>query len=278
MSHKLTVLPYLIKFTPKIPINSTQVGAQTKDNTESDTINESNTNELKINIYGFDLDHTVIKPKSPNSRFARSSTDWQFMTYSKNSHSKSTLQTLFEIVKNDPLGQIVIFSNQGGIVAIPPTSKSCIKFTDKVQLFLKAISEQDVEKKLINNIWIYAAPKQPASLFKSRKLKSATIKGKVTKSLNVGNESISKSTSTTTVLTPELFDSMRKPNIGMFKEFEKDFKLLVGNISTEIKCTGQLVWIYYCGDAAGRSNDFSDSDKKFAKNCGVDFKTPEEIF
>lgn len=46
-------------------------------------------------------------------------------------------------------------------------------------------------------------------------------------------------------------------------------------------------WIYnntgvkavvYVGDAAGRVNDFSDSDRKFAHNIGVDFKTPEEFF
>jgi bifunctional polynucleotide phosphatase/kinase len=36
--------------------------------------------------------------------------------------------------------------------------------------------------------------------------------------------------------------------------------------------------IVYVGDAAGRTEDFSDSDRKFAHNIGVDFKTPEEFF
>ena len=36
--------------------------------------------------------------------------------------------------------------------------------------------------------------------------------------------------------------------------------------------------VYYCGDAAGRLNDFSRSDLYFANNCEVKFKTPEEIF
>ena len=35
---------------------------------------------------------------------------------------------------------------------------------------------------------------------------------------------------------------------------------------------------FYCGDAAGRKNDFSDSDKNFAKNIGIEFYIPEKIF
>jgi bifunctional polynucleotide phosphatase/kinase len=36
--------------------------------------------------------------------------------------------------------------------------------------------------------------------------------------------------------------------------------------------------IYYIGDAAGRKNDFSDTDIKYAKNCEFKFKTPEIFF
>ena len=35
---------------------------------------------------------------------------------------------------------------------------------------------------------------------------------------------------------------------------------------------------FFVGDAAGRHGDFSDSDKVFAQNCGLIFKTPEEFF
>lgn len=35
---------------------------------------------------------------------------------------------------------------------------------------------------------------------------------------------------------------------------------------------------FYCGDACGRENDFSDTDVKFAVNCGISFKVPELIF
>jgi bifunctional polynucleotide phosphatase/kinase len=35
---------------------------------------------------------------------------------------------------------------------------------------------------------------------------------------------------------------------------------------------------FYVGDAAGRPGDHADSDKQFAANIGVTFKTPEELF
>lgn len=35
---------------------------------------------------------------------------------------------------------------------------------------------------------------------------------------------------------------------------------------------------FYVGDAMGRIQDWSDSDKLFALNCGLKYKTPEEIF
>lgn len=39
---------------------------------------------------------------------------------------------------------------------------------------------------------------------------------------------------------------------------------------------------YYCGDAAGRKEkghkDHSDSDLKFARNVGLNFYLPEQIF
>lgn len=35
---------------------------------------------------------------------------------------------------------------------------------------------------------------------------------------------------------------------------------------------------FYCGDACGRENDFSDTDYKFALNCNLKFITPNELF
>lgn len=69
----------------------------------------------------------------------------------------------------------------------------------------------------------------------------------------------------------EQFDLMRKPEIGMKNQFEQDLK-------TRYETLPHLEWCYYCGDAAGRPSDFSDSDKEFARKLGVTFKLPEEVF
>ncbi|XBW35089.1 hypothetical protein QEN19_000651 [Hanseniaspora menglaensis] len=60
----------------------------------------------------------------------------------------------------------------------------------------------------------------------------------------------------------------RKPRIGMLSELYADFESKVSNVNIK----------FYAGDAAGRPKDFSDSDKIFAENGKLLFKTPEEIF
>ncbi|CCH44678.1 putative polynucleotide phosphatase/kinase [Wickerhamomyces ciferrii] len=65
------------------------------------------------------------------------------------------------------------------------------------------------------------------------------------------------------------FEEMRKPQRGMFDNFIKDFG---GEDKILIKDS------IYVGDAAGRSNDFSDSDLKFAENINLNFKVPEDYF
>lgn len=76
-------------------------------------------------------------------------------------------------------------------------------------------------------------------------------------------------------------DSFRKPFTGMWDFWLEKKGLTMKNID--------LKKSFYCGDAAGRfyqkekkkkrrSPDFSDSDKNFANNIGLNFKLPEEIF
>ena len=60
-------------------------------------------------------------------------------------------------------------------------------------------------------------------------------------------------------------DYYRKPCTGMYD------KLLT---LTNIDMTNS----FYCGDAAGRKNDFSDSDRLFAHNCSFKFILPENCF
>ncbi len=59
-------------------------------------------------------------------------------------------------------------------------------------------------------------------------------------------------------------DHMRKPRIGAWEFL--------------IKKLGPVKEGFYCGDAAGRTNDFAASDYKFALNLNIPFKTPEALF
>jgi bifunctional polynucleotide phosphatase/kinase len=71
-------------------------------------------------------------------------------------------------------------------------------------------------------------------------------------------------------------DKYRKPSPGMWQLFLDEFKLPEDIAKNS----------FYCGDAAGRVNnwkkgvkkDFSDSDRKFAINSNLKFYCPEEIF
>lgn len=70
-------------------------------------------------------------------------------------------------------------------------------------------------------------------------------------------------------------DANRKPNTGMWKYF-------VDNCNDGVEPDKSQS--FYCGDAAGRpkgknrKKDFSDGDRKFAINVGVEFYTPEMYF
>jgi bifunctional polynucleotide phosphatase/kinase len=59
-------------------------------------------------------------------------------------------------------------------------------------------------------------------------------------------------------------DFYRKPAMGMWDKL--------------IELNGLPEEAFYVGDAAGRENDFSDSDRCFAHNCKIDFFTPEQYF
>lgn len=62
------------------------------------------------------------------------------------------------------------------------------------------------------------------------------------------------------------YDLYRKPFPTMMNIFTKKENIMIHDDS------------FYCGDACGRTNDFSDSDYKFALNCDLKFVTPEKLF
>ena len=236
MPHKSTILPFLIKFAPNSPQFTYDC-------------------DQCLNVYAFDLDHTIIKPKSPNAKYSRSANDWQFMNFDS---KKSTLDYLFSITDNDLAAVIVIFSNQGGVITVPRTSKSCSKYINKISLFLKAIENDKRGEKLSPRLWIYAAPKRPKTV--------------VTNNKKITFPSLCKSYNN----DPEIFEKVRKPMTGMADFFRIDITDACRVLKTVPPI--KLNWVYYCGDAAGRKNDFSDSDIKFAEKLHVEFKYPEEVF
>lgn len=61
-----------------------------------------------------------------------------------------------------------------------------------------------------------------------------------------------------------LSDQYRKPIPSLYRVVTKDLKVAKES--------------FFCGDAAGRVDDFSDTDYKFAVNCKLQFKTPENVF
>ena len=70
------------------------------------------------------------------------------------------------------------------------------------------------------------------------------------------------------IIVASLADDLnRKPRIGMWQLIHKNYYSDI-NIDSS----------FYCGDAAGRSSDFSCSDYKFALNLNITFYTPEQLF
>ncbi|KAK9077447.1 hypothetical protein SSX86_005784 [Deinandra increscens subsp. villosa] len=64
-------------------------------------------------------------------------------------------------------------------------------------------------------------------------------------------------------------DPFRKPQTGMWRIMEQQFN---SGITIDMDKS------FYVGDAAGRINDHSDADKKFAETIGLKFYLPEEYF
>lgn len=84
------------------------------------------------------------------------------------------------------------------------------------------------------------------------------------------------------------YDLNRKPNIGLWNQMKNDLKEEFNLEKLRISKKS-----FFCGDAAGRisasifkkkiypssnKGDFSDTDRKFALNIGINFLTPEEFY
>lgn len=152
-----------------------------------------------VKIAAFDLDHTLIKPKSGKT-FPIDKYDWKIL-------NEFVIPKLHSLYSQNY--KLVIFSNQGGV-----NKHSSI---DDIVFKCKSIS------KIINIPILFY--------------------------LSI------------------LDDINRKPRIGMWEDMN------------ECKFTNiDMQNSFYCGDAAGRYNDFSAVDYKFAANLNINFHIPEQIF
>ncbi|BCS83069.1 putative bifunctional polynucleotide phosphatase/kinase [Cotonvirus japonicus] len=100
--------------------------------------------------------------------------------------------------------------------------------------------------------------------------------------------SVSKSEYYFAIYAAKKYDIYRKPNLGMWKLMKQD--LIKEFNLNQIRISKKS---FYCGDAAGRTQpsplkkkiypkskkgDFSDTDRKFALNIGINFMTPEQFY
>ena len=169
-------------------------------------IGEIKQNLTSTKVAAFDLDDTIIKPKS-GKRFPQSPDDWILL-------NDKVLPTLQDLYKTGHA--IVIISNKKGIskgkMTIP-------EFQHKLSSIYK----------LINIPFICYFSTED--------------------------------------------DKYRKPRRGMWDLYEK-----ARSNHTSPSPPINPHTSYYCGDAAGRPTDFSDTDYKFALNIKIPFKVPEQIF
>ncbi|KAL6948818.1 hypothetical protein ACO0QE_001291 [Hanseniaspora vineae] len=266
--HKLVLLPHLIKIIPNKPKEPASLPNDAK-------------------FYGFDLDSTLIESKS-KMKFSRNPKDWKFVELvnpeSPKENPVNSLDALLQLFKNSSMqsqqANIVIFSNQGGVITKPTDSKSCTNLLSKLQNVLEVIEQSFKEQdcvEFMNHIWIYCSPKMPSSLKKkSSKPNAKTIM--VSKKNIFKKQNLTKEEDIEEIKLPLsqelLFAHMRKPEIGMFEMFQQDmnnYYHLKNGASEDIKLE------FYCGDAAGRPTDFSDSDLELANNLQTEFLTPEEF-
>lgn len=126
---------------------------------------------------------------------------------------------------------LVIFTNQG-LLSPDITRKSYQNFVKKLGMMMEELKANGID-----DVLVYASVAMPAK-------KAKVYNDKVT--------------------------LMRKPSIGMWKEFIDYIQSFGATIDMENS--------FFVGDAAGRPGDHLDSDKVFAQSAGLKFMTPEEFF
>ena len=161
--------------------------------------------KLTPNIACFDIDQTIIEPKS-KYKFPINKDDWVLL------YKNKTKEVLEKLIREEQNYCVIFISNQAGL----KTQEQINSWTEKID---------DVVFELNIPVRVYA--------------------------------SLGK-------------DIYRKPFPTIWNLIREDFSI------NKIKINYEKT--YYCGDAAGRVGDHSQSDYKFALNCGLRFELPETIF
>ncbi|ODV89176.1 hypothetical protein CANCADRAFT_13403, partial [Tortispora caseinolytica NRRL Y-17796] len=161
----------------------------------------------KVHVAGFDLDWTLVHPKSGDLH-PNGPSDWKWL----DAEIPSKVATL--------PGLLVIFTNQGGISLRSWELKRYSGFRTRLQSQLRELNKHGLERAIV----IAACGRT----------------------------------------------YHRKPDIGMWRVLEK--VLDQHKISIEKKDS------FFVGDAAGRPEDFADTDKGFAESVGIKFYDNHQYF
>lgn len=233
----------------------------------------------RVAIAGFDLDSTIVRTKS-RTPFPADGDDWQWLMPSVRDtlamftsllSPKQQYQQLIADMSKNPLitplvadflkslyyqqneenlnnstGSLqfvpyilVVFSNQGGVIIKDGTKRYC-NYKER----MNQIAE-DARLPFLSYAATKASMKKPPK--QAKKGAGAVAAG-----------------------PPPPIDIFRKPEIGMWQELLKELN--------HYGCQVDLEKSFFVGDAAGRKNDFSNSDKMFAQGIGLKFFTPQQFF
>lgn len=223
----------------------------------------------KIAIAAFDLDSTIVKTISLTP-FPKDGSDWRWFNSNVQDYlnilishqydnkvldlktQKCISPTFRHFLENTNKENvpyfIVIITNQGGVV-IKDNAKRYGHFKERLDQIASACKIP---------FWCYAATRATTPK-KSAGAKKLAASASASTSAQQQHQPVEKEK-----------DFFRKPETGMWYQLIKD----INEMGPEIDFDKS----FFVGDAAGRKNDFSDSDRKFARTLNLQFFTPEEFF
>lgn len=210
----------------------------------------------KVAIAAFDLDSTIVRTKS-QTPFPKDGSDWEWFNDSVQANLKAFVQHMYGKAQPDllthksvapPVKKFLEEKNRERvpyIIAILSNQGGVVIKNDAKRYghFRERLEQIAAACKI--PFWMYAATR-PLSVKKA----PGAPKG--------------------VPPPPKRPDPFRKPATGMWFELVEDVKKMGLEVDHDKS--------FFVGDAAGRKNDFSDSDREFAKSLQLKFFTPDDFF